>query len=279
MKTKKIFSTIMICSIIFIIYGIGTAHVMINNDNEVVEVTENGNINWSTIQIAAKGYADGNQSDFKQNITAATMARANLIKILQEVQIDSETIVRDGILKGTITTEKVNGLLKHSRVSAPHTNSLGLMEVTASVYLDENNRAILIPDQTFNNTTEKIKPSVLPRGNNKNYSGLILDASGFNVKPAMMPGLYVDDSKWDLLAGNISKEHSLKNGNCGYAGSILKAKQLVDRIGQTPLLVKVKSVSPDGADLYITNDDATSILKAEAKSKILDQCRIVIVVN
>ena len=256
------------------------AQYRVNEKNEIIEDRENGSINWSNNRISAKGCAESDQSLFNQKIAAEVAARANLLKVLDGVQISSERVVRDGRTKGVINTEKVEGFLKHSRVSEPEKNSIGLLEVTAYVNVDKKARILMLPDAYFHEEEEYDDYDFSTSSENTSlYTGIIIDASNLKVKPAMLPGLFDEDGRVIYSPSPSDKSSILENGFAGYTGSLDKAKMLKDRVGEAPLIIKAEKASSDGINLYLDNNDARKVLDAEKISRVLSDCRVMIVIN
>ncbi|PQP33167.1 hypothetical protein C6A36_00645 [Desulfobacteraceae bacterium SEEP-SAG10] len=281
MKLRKALLFLAILGLVFYGFGNGYAQLVTNEDGEIVEVIKDGTINWTTNRVEAKGAAEKDQSLFKQKVSAEVRARTNLLKVLDGVHIKSERIVRDGRLKGEISTENVEGFLKHSRVTEPGTNSLGLLEVTAYVNIDKNGRSILLAPTYFQGSSDEYKVTgqtvkEIPA----EYTGLIIDASGLPARPAMLPRFFAESGTQELYVPRaLDREFIIENGYCAYAGSLEKAKKVTDRIGTEPLVVKAVKVSENGIDFIVKNEDAIKILNAEKKSGILSNSRIMIVVN
>jgi hypothetical protein len=112
------------------------------------------------------------------------------------------------------------------------------------------------------------------------YTGLIIDASGLSVRPVLLPRVLSSQNKWVVYGPEVAeKRTAILNGLSGYSGSVGAAKKST-KAGANPLVIKVQSVSGDGAeDLLISEEDSLKILAADAKGKFLKECKVVIVVN
>jgi hypothetical protein len=66
----------------------------------------------------------------------------------------------------------------------------------------------------------------------------------------------------------------------GYAKTVSAAKKFKDRIGKSPVTIKaVKASGPNKADLVISNADADQIKSASKKLKLLEECRVIIILD
>lgn len=277
-SSRWLFFLAVAVSLVFVPSG-GFAQFEVNDSGDFIQSAENGNINWTARKIEAKGVAAKDQSEFKQQVAAEAIARTNLLKVLKSVQINSQVMVRDGILGGMISLEKIEGLLSHSRVTAPSLNQRGLMEVTAYVYLDRQGNTVLIPDALIETVSASDEPTPWPTEETVPgaCTGLIIDAGHLPVRPVLMPQIYIGDTDQSIFTANVSREYLLTHGLCGYAGSMEKAMKTTDRIGTNPLVIKAVGVKGGGADIAISEEDAIKILGIDKSDGILSQCRVMIV--
>lgn len=261
------------------------AEIGINRNGEIIESNGAGSINWTTRRVEATGCAEKDQSFFKQRVAAEVVARTNLLKLLGEVKIESERIVRDGLLRGEISIEKVQGLLRYARVTEPRTNSQGLLEVTAYVYLDQAGNSLLSPvvERPWVSgvpAPEDAPPKSEIATKQVVYSGLIIDATGLSLRPAMMPKLLVEGSDMELFnPKEYDQQKYDEQGFCGYTGSLEKAIQAVDRVGAFPLVAKAAGVSSNRIDLILKKEDAGEVMKAEREGRVLSQGRVMVILN
>jgi hypothetical protein len=255
----------------------------VNEEGDLVEVADGGTINWTTKRIEATGCAERDQSLYQQKMVAEVSARSNLLRILDGVHITAERIVRDGRLRGEISTEKIEGFLKHSRVSEPRTNSLGLMEVSAYISLNKEGLSVLLPPGHFKNGVDRLRASessvnLDSAGSENLYTGLIIDTTGLAVRPSIMPRILSDKDERDVLKPEASdRKYIIQQGFCGYAASLDKAKSLTDRVGNRPLVVKAVKVGPNGVDLFVNEEDANKIQSENMQGGIFSKGRIIIV--
>ena len=111
------------------------------------------------------------------------------------------------------------------------------------------------------------------------YTGLVVDARGLKVRPAMSPKI-VDETGAEVYGSMVvDKEYAISQGISGYARD-LTAAQGNQRVTNNPMTVKGVSAEGAGkADIRIGNDDAGRIRSAAASLSFMKQCRVMIVLD
>jgi hypothetical protein len=112
------------------------------------------------------------------------------------------------------------------------------------------------------------------------FTGLIIDAKGLEVKPAMAPKVFDESGNEVYGSLYVSREFAVKYGMSGYAKSVENAAKSADRIGKTP--AKFKAIKASGAnkcDVVLSNADADAIRSSAKNLKFLQECRVIIVVD
>jgi hypothetical protein len=111
------------------------------------------------------------------------------------------------------------------------------------------------------------------------YTGLIIDATGMDANPAMLPKIVAQSGQVLFGTGKIDRDYVIKHGLMGYQRSLDKAKGL-DRVGGNPLVVSPLSISGSNRTDYIVSQaDADRIRAAASRQDFLGQCRVVAVIN
>jgi hypothetical protein len=112
------------------------------------------------------------------------------------------------------------------------------------------------------------------------FTGLIIDAKGLGVRPAMAPKVLDEAGKEVYGSLYVSRDFAVKFGMAGYAKTVDDAAKNVDRVGKTP--EKIKAIKASGAntcDVVISAGDADSIRSSAKNLKFLQECRVIIVVD
>jgi hypothetical protein len=266
--------------IICMVSPIFAAVLFTSSKSEVVEPLKNGEINWTLQTIRVTG--SGAPSQDAPNIAAARLgaeraakldAMRNAIEAIQGVWIDSQTTVKNAMLESDIIRSRVQGFIQGARVVETKYLSDGAIQVTIEVPFKGPGgiNDLLLPKQMGTKPVPKEGPAV--------YTGLIVDAKGLKVKPALSPKILDMDGREVYGSAFVSREYAIEQGIVGYAKD-LSAAQQNERVATNPLIIKaIKAAGSGGSDLIISNDDANSLRDSSKNMSFLEKCRVMIVVD
>lgn len=239
----------------------------VNYSTQVVEATGIGVINPKAVNV---GQARAGC------VTAAKVtAQRNLLEIIQGVNVDSETTVKNNMLEDDTIKTKVSGVLKGARQKpgSPKYLDDASCEVTLFVVISGAlSDALLPPPADFGGNPP-------PAGPQKVYTGLIIDATGLSAVPAMAPKVLDEGGAEVYGTESVSREFAVKQGVVGYAKSVEQAKSITDRVGANPLILKAVSAKGESAktDVVISAADAAKMKDAQIDWTFLKECRVIIV--
>ena len=115
----------------------------------------------------------------------------------------------------------------------------------------------------------------------KPYTGLIINALGFKLDRSMSLKIRLENGDIIWTGASFDFEKLADKGILSYANSIDEAKKL-GRAGDNPLVIYAKNVVGNGkfrTDICITADDAAVMKNENAKSKFMDDFKIIVVSN
>jgi len=253
-------------------------------DTSLIERFDNGEIDWSTAMVTVKGmgrYADSGTKYYKRQMAkrAATLdAYRNLAVIINGVRVDSETIVENYATRSDKIKTEVSAFIKDARViNVEYNDEEEIAEIT-----------MLMPLLGENGLADIIFPEILPKIEPKqeaakkpNYSGLIIDARGLGVVPAMSPKII--DSKGNELYGTfeiIDPDYVIEYGIIGYNETLEDAKKN-PRIGSNPIIIEGQKAAGDRefeCDVIVGIEDANKVRKANNADKFLQNCQVVLII-
>jgi hypothetical protein len=243
-------------------------------------ISQNGAVDWSNKVIQAKGIAiQGGVGGRAGQIRAAELdALRQILETVKGMRLNSETTVENFMLTSDVITTKVHGIARNfQRVGDPVYMSDGSIEVTVEMNL-------LGSGQFF----DVVMPIAMGGGmpfysgtvnDNSVYTGLVLDARGLGLRPAIAPRVVSEDD--DEIYGSrfVDREWAIKNGMTGYAKDIESAKK-DERVGGNPMVVKAVKVSgPNRTDVVISEDDARRLHAVTRNFSFLKECRVIILVD
>lgn len=253
----------------------------------LTQIIGNGEINWAEQTIRATG--SGAPNPDAPNIAAARLgaeraakadALRNILETIKGVRIDSETLVVNAMTQNDVIRTRVQGIVRGAQVVNTRYLSDGAVEVMVEIRMinpaapTDTLAATVLPPQTMGTQTQNI-----PKAGNPVYTGVIFDARGLGIRPAMSPKIVDEDGREVYGSAFVSQEWATKFGILGYTKD-LEASKKNDRVAANPLVVIGRKVSGSGGcDLVISNADAQGMRDMSKNLSFLEQCRVLIVVD
>lgn len=272
---NRLFALLPVFVLVVFAAGMGYAQVVTQN------VGTSGVVDWSRQTIRAWGIAGVNPNDppgaARANaITAArTIAMRNLLESVQGVAITSETTVRNAMVENDVINTRIQGFVKGCRmVGEPKYMSDTSIEVEVEVTMS-GLADIFLPKAPDGSTPS---PSEVPMAAGA-YTGLIIDAKGLGVMPAMAPK--VEDENGNEVYGSkfVSREWAVRQGMVGYEKS-LEAARGNQRVTNNPLVIKaLKASGANKSDVVVSNADAQRLQQATQSQNFLDHCRVMFLLD
>ncbi len=245
---------------------------------------------------------------------ATVVARRNLLELIKGVQLDSVTTIQNHLVSDDTVVTRVQGQLQQALVTDTAYMSDGSVEVTVQVnlrgqlsqsllpgqkkpaalqgerpvqpqlrtqpaVLQQRPQRPAIPGEGRSPVTSNVTQVSLTRGGGSGYTGVVVDARGLGVRPALSPRLVGEDGREVYGTAFVGRDYAVQQGMAGYAKDP-QAPGAVERVGGNPLLVRAKAVSGEaGTDLILGNAEAERVRMAAANSDILAQCRVMILLD
>ena len=211
-------------------------------------------------------------------------AYRNLLEVVQGVQIDSKTTVKDFVVESDVINTAISGMVKGAQISKKEYMSDGTVEVTVRMPLNGLVKAIIpqaiADDKKADMKEHKPAPfSTKPAPKDEVYTGLVIDGRGLQARPAMSPKSF--DEKGAEVYGTliVKKDYAVSQGICGYARD-MNAAQANARVTANPLTVKAMSAQGAGmSEFVISMDDANKIRAAKENLTFLQKCRVMVVLD
>ena len=266
----------------------------------IVPMGDSGAVDWSNGFIYATG--EGVASDTITNKGQARLmakraavadAQRNLLETTKGVQLSSETTVENFMTTSDVIRTSVEGLVRGAQVVPdPKTGeectylSDGTVRVKLRVPLDGFGglAEVLVPTDMGSKVEGDLekkedKEKEMEEKGKDVYSGLVINAIGLRLKPAISPKV-VDESGNEVYGtGYVDRTYAVKNGVVGYGKDLEKAKAN-KRVAESPLVIDGKE--PSGAaktDVVISDEDAEQIRKLARDLSFMDKCRVMFIID
>jgi hypothetical protein len=295
MKTRNIINIIIS---LFMIIGFTGAMAF-----GLTGLTENigqGEINWESgiISVTGVGAAppDANRTVAPLLAKRAAMLDAyrNAVEVINGIRVRSGSFMKDFTIVSDEVSGQVEGFIKGGRFDKPVYDSEGRCEIVlnlpvgghaglTSVIYDPVKQSLpaapvtpAMPDDTFTgeDMTGNIPEAVA-------YTGLIIDARGLGVKPALCPQVFDTDGYLLYNANMVDITAPGFTTVAAYSKTMEHAKSL-SRVGNNPLIVKATGVvkgSGEAADVIIGSSDSIIFRQSSSKDTIISSAAVAIVVN
>ncbi|MFH2132967.1 MAG: hypothetical protein ABIK68_21490, partial [bacterium] len=207
--------------------------------------------------------------------------------------ISSTKTVKAGMLENDTINTQISGRIRNViEAGRPKTMSDGSIWVTMKMYLRDimsilvNNQQFELQDEPTSQPAVPAKPvdqeekqtGVAYGGKSDTvYTGLIIDARGTAVTPAMSPKIYNQEGKEIYGSAAVERDFVLQHGIVGYMKDLDKAMQN-QRVQGNPLIIKATR-SEKATDLTITNEDAALLEALDATQSFLREARVLIIIG
>jgi hypothetical protein len=245
-------------------------------------VGSSGKIDWTTGVITSVGIgappaqpANAAQARAMAERAAQVVAYRNLLEAVKGVRIDSTTTVENFMVTSDVVRTQVSGFVQGAMVMDKKYMSDGSVEVTVGMKLTGELADTLLP-KTLPTPPTGI---VTTPGTGQAFTGLIIDARGLGIRPAMAPKVLNEDGKEVYGSAWINRDWAVREGMAGYLRDPQQAQQN-PRVTDKPLTVKAIKASGDArVDMVISNADASMIHGAAQNLSFLEKCRVIILVD
>jgi hypothetical protein len=209
---------------------------------------------------------------------AQITALRNALEIVKGITITSTTTVSDRTLESDVVTTSISGYLKgFEQQGKPKYMSDGTAELVMSIPIDGDLANAIFPPSVTD--TPSAKASLKQAGKKPSFSGVIINCTGLDLTPSMIPTVFDEDGKEVYGVTTISRKGAIRWGAAGYASSLESAKKAVDRIGDDPLVIKsAKVLGTRKSDIGISKKDANAIRSNPANYTVLEECRVILVI-
>ena len=270
--------------------------------NDAVQQVDNGAMNYSNGFVVATGI--GAVSPLAQNpgMARATAVRAakvdamrNLLEAVMAVTVSSETTVRGAAIENDVVKTSVEGMVRGARMRDIDGDGRGSnsdirylsdtsIEIEMEVHMSGISEVILppagyAPAPVAGGAPAPAAPSAPSAPRPGTVTGLIVDARGLGLRPAMSPKIVDQNGGVVYGPGNFTREFAVKFGVAGYSKNLEQAQQ-DPRVVGNPMVVKGVGVQgANKADLVLAAGDVSRVKGADSSGKFLSNCKVMILID
>ena len=264
----------------------------------VQPVGEGGTITWGNGEVSVVRSLEVPEGDENAKLTplsvrrAASSARKQMLDMILAVRIDAKRTVSAFLSDDDDLAARVRGVVQNSPMERP-----ALFEDGGEVRVSEQFRGKLA--ELILPTTIQFQSGIPPKlstsmeqslsyngedpeqvgGDNSSYTGVIIDARGLQVTPALTPVIYGQDGVGAYGAFLVSRANAINKGVIAYANTADPAA-LRERVGNKPLTIKaLNAFGSWRTDLIITSPMAGLVRAIMRSPEAVQNCRVVIVLD
>jgi hypothetical protein len=249
-----------------------------------IQFFEKGQIDWSNGIVEAVGIGTAPaetenpaQSRAMAKSRAETLARSQLYDLIETLQVDSAHDVKALIDRQKVKTEALRELLSRCRVVDIAYLADGSVKATVAFRLYGPFADLVLPEDI--KVIEPVLQPERPEKKSDASTGLVVDCSGFSVKPAMAPSIVGEQGEVVYGSPYASRDYAVEHGMVSYAKNLAAVKSN-PRVAPRSLAVKGIRTSRKGScDIVISNADAGEIKGSASNLRVMHRCRVIIVLD
>jgi len=251
-------------------------------------IPDAGTINWQDQIIRSTGIGAPNPKVPLAAQRAGALEAAkrvalrNLLETVKGMYINSETTVENAMMVSDVINTRVSGIVRNFKVVDTRYMSTGDVEVDVEIPLSGVLADALLPSPWSTMNPGQGYPGFQPSTISPQsavYTGLIVDARGVGVRPAMAPKIVDQQGNEVYGTGYVSRDYAVQIGVVGYEKDINRARTN-ERVTNNPMVVKaVKASGANSTDIVISNSDAQNILAAAQNLNFMEQCKVMVILD
>ncbi|MFC1566928.1 hypothetical protein ACFL4A_03705 [bacterium] len=264
--------------------------------DDVTERLGEGVVNWSEgyIEVLGNGAPplDVNnkaQARLMAERAALVVAYRNLVEAVNGVRVNSESTINNYVVESDKIKTGIEGfvqgaaIIPNEKTGENYTYlSDGSIRVKLRVPINGNDSLaeFVMPEVMESEGVDepkkmkkvrKLKPGAV--------TGIVFDASEFDLKPAMSPHVYDENGKEVYGTQFVTRRFAIEKGVAGYVKGVDNIESDT-RTGDNPLVIQAIEVDGSVAtDIIISSKDAKKIKKLKNKDNLFSECKINIVLK
>jgi hypothetical protein len=274
----------------------------------------NGYITAKAIGVAPPGALNPEHGRALAITAGTVLARQELLAVARGMAIDATTTVQALMVTNATTSARVSGVIRGAQVVDVRDVGPGVVEVTVAVPATGEFADLVIPRPVAPTpivvvvpvtpapaprpgvtpapaptpptpTPAPVAPAPAPQivtpapAPQAIYSGLVIDARGLGIKPAMAPKVLSEAGQEVYGGAVVDRNWVVQHGMAGYSKD-LAAAQAHDRVSNRPLTVKAVGASGTAkTDVVISNRDASLLIASGQHLAFLEKARVMFVVD
>ncbi len=269
--------------------------------DEVIQEFTHGGINWTRGKIYATGQGSPADHQFGkpvEPVQAEQNARSHLLEITGAIRINATTRLTNFSAQRSLIFKELQHMVDTAMVTRREYLSDGSLTVAVEMDLWGGLAQLVLPEEIRQVDVVRTVGQARALGEatgvekrlggsdgaaadspNPIFTGLVLDARGVNLRPALVP--VIRDESGQEVYGPVyaSREFVVQHGMCLYLRNITGIR-VHPRVRFNPLILPCMPASdPNSTDLVIREADAAQLRGASEHLTFLREGRVIIVVD
>jgi hypothetical protein len=236
-----------------------------------------GGVNWTRQIMYGKGIGVAQSAAASEPGRAlaikagAALARRELLALVRGLRIDSATTAHDAMTPNSVVEARVGSVVQRAQLVDVRELGGGAVEVTVAMPVTGELAALLLPPGR-SRPPRPLTATII-------YTGLVIDARGLGVKPALALKVVSEDGQEVYGFSVADRTWVIQQGMAGYSTN-LPAAQAHERVAHRPLTIKAMAAAgANKTDVVVSNSDARVLLGAGQNLAFLEKARIMVVVD
>lgn len=264
-----------------------------------------GVVDWlgGTVRVTGRGARPAVAvNDGQARLMAMGAAEADayrkLAAVVTGLRLDSARTVGDYMHRDYQVRERIKAFIRGAQVVNEHVAEDGTAEVELELKLRGReglesaiaaSRTVIVSPKESMSRDEETRPqndgslkgaSIAPAMVLKSPSaatGIIVDARGLGLKPALSPKAYTESGRMIFGIGLVDQKAFVERGLVEYAASVEEARTL-PRVGSNPLVLKATGVR-NSTDVVVADEAFEKLAAQVGTVGLVKQCKVVVVTD
>jgi hypothetical protein len=243
-----------------------------------------GSVDWTKGVVTATGFGappasavNAAQARAMAERAAFLVATRNLLEVVKGIRVDSATLVENMMVTSDVIKTEVSGFVQGAQIIKKQVSPDGSVQVTVAMKLNGDFSSAFLPQSDGGPQVTPMPQGQAPPANA--YTGLIVDARGTGVRPAVAPKIRNEEGREVYGSAFVNRQYAVEQGMVGYLKDVESAKGN-PRVTDRPLLVKaLKTDGPNKTDLVISNNDAQVLHGMKEHLTFLEKARVMVILD
>jgi hypothetical protein len=258
----------------------------------LIQTANQGRINWLTGELQAVGEAKARAQLWDEQVKQDVMrrqalmdGRRHLYDALKSVRINSSLTVGDRVAGDAVLREELKGRVNNSVVLDRTVVPGERMRLRVGMKLWGSLSKTLIPDSVWYEKPSEVSDKELDqdgmglRGQIETHTGLIVDARGLDVEPALVCRIYGPEKRLLYGPGVVRPSVAIGRGMAGYMKDRRGAVRS-SRSGRNPLILRAEEkAAPKGCEVTVSAEGSEALLPRPKDLGFLRRGQVIILVG